>query len=137
MMKSLFATTALSGLLSAGAFAATAATDKFMTQADQAMFASTLIGETVYDRQGKDAESIGEIDDLIVHKDGSVLIGQEAVDLGRLAGALARRKNADPELVVSLRADSAVPYETIFRALEAVRSAGARLDLANLPDRPR
>jgi biopolymer transport protein TolR len=74
---------------------------------------------------------------LTIHKDGTVLIGQESVDLDRLAGALARRKNADPELVVSLRADSAVPYETIFRALEAVRSAGARLDLANLPDRPR
>ena len=74
---------------------------------------------------------------LTIHKDGSVLIGRECVGLDRLAGALAGRKNADPELVVSLRADSAVPYETIFRALEAVRSAGARLDLANFPDRPR
>lgn len=74
---------------------------------------------------------------LTIHKDGSVLVGQESVDLARLPGVLARRKNADPELVVSLRADSAVPYETVFRALEAVRSAGARLDLANLPDQPR
>ena len=74
---------------------------------------------------------------LTIHKDGSVLIGQEAVGMDRLTGALTRRKASDPELVVSLRADSAVPYEIIFRALEAVRSAGPRLDLANLPDRPR
>jgi len=33
-----------------------------------------------------------------------------------------------------MRADSSLPYETVFRALEAVRSAGARLDLANFPD---
>jgi biopolymer transport protein ExbD len=74
---------------------------------------------------------------LTIHKDGTVLLGQEAVALNQLSGALHRRKAADPELVVSLRADSAVPYETVFRALEAVRSAGARLDLANLPDKPR
>jgi biopolymer transport protein ExbD len=74
---------------------------------------------------------------LTIHKDGTVLLGQEAVALNQLSGALHRRKAADPELVVSLRADSAVPYETVFRALEAVRSAGARLDLANLPDQPR
>jgi len=74
---------------------------------------------------------------LTIHKDGTVLIGQDAVGIQQLPGVLARRKTSDPDLVVSLRADSAVPYETIFRALEAVRSAGARLDLANLPDRPR
>lgn len=74
---------------------------------------------------------------LTIHKDGTVLLGQEAVALNQLPGVLHRRKAADPELVVSLRADSAVPYETVFRALEAVRSAGARLDLANLPDQPR
>lgn len=72
---------------------------------------------------------------LTIHKDGAVLLGQDAVGLDQLPGALNRRRAADPELVVSLRADSAVPYETIFRALEAVRSAGARLDLANFPDR--
>ncbi|NDA10662.1 MAG: biopolymer transporter ExbD [Verrucomicrobia bacterium] len=74
---------------------------------------------------------------LTIHKDGTVMIGQDSVGMQQLPGVLTRRKNADPELVVSLRADSSVPYETIFRALEAVRSAGARLDLANLPDRPR
>ncbi|NBR46720.1 MAG: biopolymer transporter ExbD, partial [Verrucomicrobia bacterium] len=50
---------------------------------------------------------------LTIHKDGTVLIGQDSVGIQQLPGALARRKNADPELVVSLRADSAVPYETI------------------------
>ncbi len=67
-------------------------------------------------------------------KDGSVLLGSEKVTLDQLTPLLTQRKARDPELVVSLRADSSLPYEKIFRALEAVRSAGARLDLANTPD---
>ena len=71
---------------------------------------------------------------LTLSKDGSVLLGSEKVTLDQLTPLLTRRKARDPELVVSLRADSSLPYEKIFRALEAVRSAGARLDLANTPD---
>jgi biopolymer transport protein ExbD len=71
---------------------------------------------------------------LTLSKNGSVLLGSEKVTLDQLTPLLTQRKARDPELVVSLRADSSLPYEKIFRALEAVRSAGARLDLANTPD---
>jgi biopolymer transport protein ExbD len=71
---------------------------------------------------------------LTLSKDGSVLLGSEKVTLDQLTPLLTQRKARDPELVVSLRADSSLPYDKIFRALEAVRSAGARLDLANTPD---
>jgi len=71
---------------------------------------------------------------LTLTKDGSALLGSEKIRLDQLTSLLAQRKARDPELVVSLRADSSLPYETVFRALEAVRSAGARLDLANTPD---
>jgi biopolymer transport protein ExbD len=71
---------------------------------------------------------------LTLAKDGSTLLGSEKIRLDQLPSLLTQRKARDPELVVSLRADSSLPYETVFRALEAVRSAGARLDLANTPD---
>ena len=71
---------------------------------------------------------------LTLAKDGSALLGSEKIRLDQLTSLLTQRKARDPELVVSLRADSSLPYETVFRALEAVRSAGARLDLANTPD---
>jgi biopolymer transport protein TolR len=71
---------------------------------------------------------------LTLSKDGLTLLGSEKVRIDQLASLLTQRKARDPELVVSLRADSTLPYETIFRALEAVRSSGARLDLANTPD---
>jgi len=71
---------------------------------------------------------------LTLSKDGSVLLGPEKVTMEQLTNLLTQRKARDPELVVSMRADSSLPYETVFRALEAVRSAGARLDLANFPD---
>ncbi|NBR71656.1 MAG: biopolymer transporter ExbD [Proteobacteria bacterium] len=65
---------------------------------------------------------------LTLAKDGSALLGSEKIRLDQLTSLLTQRK------AVSLRADSSLAYETIFRALEAVRSAGARLDLANTPD---
>ena len=71
---------------------------------------------------------------LTLGKDGSALLGADKIDLNQLASLLSQRKARDPELVVSLRADASLPYETIFRALESVRTAGARLDLANTPD---
>jgi len=71
---------------------------------------------------------------LTLANDGSALLGSEKIRLDQLTSLLTQRKARDPELVVSLRADSSLPYETVFRALEAVRSAGARLDLANTPD---
>ena len=71
---------------------------------------------------------------LTLAKDGSTLLGSEKIRLDQLTSLLTQRKASDPQLVVSLRADSSLPYETVFRALEAVRSAGARLDLANFPD---
>lgn len=71
---------------------------------------------------------------LTLAPDGSALLGSDKITLNQLSSLLTQRKARDPQLVVSLRADSSLPYETIFRALEAVRSSGARLDLANTPD---
>ena len=71
---------------------------------------------------------------LTLAKDGTTLLGSEKIRLDQLTSLLTQRKARDSQLVVSLRADSSLPYETVFRALEAVRSAGARLDLANFPD---
>ena len=71
---------------------------------------------------------------LTLSKDGSVMLASEKVSMDQLTNLLTQHKARDPELVVSMRADSSLPYETVFRALEAVRSAGARLDLANFPD---
>ena len=71
---------------------------------------------------------------LTLAKDGTTLLGSEKIRLDQLTSLLTQRKARDSQLVVSLRADSSLPYETVFRALEAVRFAGARLDLANFPD---
>ncbi|HET7715346.1 MAG TPA: PRC-barrel domain-containing protein [Bauldia sp.] len=74
MSNKLLLTTAVSLAMTIGA--AHAAGEKssglFLEPAAEADFASELIGTTVYDRSGDDAQSIGEINDLIIAEDGSV-----------------------------------------------------------------
>ena len=74
MIRKLLATTALVSIAAGGAYAAEnqATSDRFMTTADDAAMASTIIGESVYTSSAADAESVGEINDLLVGSDGEI-----------------------------------------------------------------
>lgn len=74
MINKLLVTTAVSLVITMGAgYAASTSTGgTFLEPTAQADFASELIGATVYDRTGDEAQSIGEINDLIVEKDARV-----------------------------------------------------------------
>ena len=74
MTNKLLLTTAVVLVMTMGtAYAASEKTSgMFLEPAAEADFASELIGATVYDRSGDEAQSIGEINDLIVEDDGSV-----------------------------------------------------------------
>lgn len=73
MIRKLLATTALVTIAAGSAYAAEGqASDRFLTKADDAAMASTLIGESVYTSSSSDAESVGEINDLLVGNDGEI-----------------------------------------------------------------
>lgn len=73
MIRKLLATTALVSIAAGSAYAAEGqASDRFLTTADDAAMASTIIGETVYTSSTKDAESVGDINDLLVGSDGEI-----------------------------------------------------------------
>ena len=73
MIRKLLATTALVTIAAGGAYAAEdQASDRFLTTADDAAMASTIIGEAVYTSSADDAESVGEISDLLVGSDGEI-----------------------------------------------------------------
>jgi sporulation protein YlmC with PRC-barrel domain len=81
MIRKLLATTAISLIATTGAWAAqneTQAMAPEMTQEGyvqnigQAELASSLIGKRVYTSDAPDAESIGDINDLVIGEDGSV-----------------------------------------------------------------
>jgi sporulation protein YlmC with PRC-barrel domain len=74
MIRKLLATTALVTIAAGGAYGAEgqASSDRFLTTADDAAMASTIIGETVYTSSAEDAESVGEINDLLVGSDGEI-----------------------------------------------------------------
>jgi len=73
MIRKLLATTALVTIAAGSAYAAEGqASDRFLTKVDDAAMASTLIGESVYTSSSSDAESVGEINDLLVGNDGDV-----------------------------------------------------------------
>jgi len=73
MIRKLLATTALVTITAGGAYAADGQTsDRFLTTADNAAMASTLIGESVYTSSAENAESVGEINDLLVGSDGDI-----------------------------------------------------------------
>ncbi len=86
MIRNLLATTAVATLLTTGAIAQTSTTTtQPMTQDPAAAtqqqpmqikaegnLASNIIGESVYNGAGDDAENIGEVNDLVIAKDGSI-----------------------------------------------------------------
>src|SRR5690606_36198091 len=82
MIRNLLATTAIATLVAtSGAFAQATTTTEPMAQTEQAApkvkhaegyLASNLMGETVYNGTGDDAEKIGEGTDLVIKQDGQV-----------------------------------------------------------------
>jgi sporulation protein YlmC with PRC-barrel domain len=69
MIRKLLATTAIVTVAAGSAYGAT---DRFLADAGEAALASQLIGETVYASEAEDAETIGEVNDLIVADDGDI-----------------------------------------------------------------
>jgi sporulation protein YlmC with PRC-barrel domain len=84
MIRKLLMTTAISLIATSGALAQDAKDstaqpmEGYLQEQGQAALASNMIGETVYTSDAADAESIGDINDLVVGEDGSV----EAVVIG-------------------------------------------------------
>ena len=79
MIRSLLASTALVAFAVSGSYAAEApatkgdqTADRFLTELGEAALASQWIGETVYASEAENAETIGEIEDLIVGNDGNI-----------------------------------------------------------------
>ncbi|APH74036.1 PRC-barrel domain-containing protein [Aquibium oceanicum] len=87
MIRNLLATTAVATLISTGAIAQTTTPTQPATQDPAAAtmqqdapmqikaegnLASNIIGEEVYNGTGDDAENIGEVNDLVIGKDGSI-----------------------------------------------------------------
>jgi len=90
MIRNLLATTALASLIATGAFAQEATTTA-PAPADPAMqdtaapvvkadghLATQIIGETVYNGTGDDAQDIGDVNDIVIGADGNI----EAVVIG-------------------------------------------------------
>jgi sporulation protein YlmC with PRC-barrel domain len=78
MIRKLLMTTAISLIATSGALAqdtkdSTAQPmEGYLQEQGQAALASNMIGETVYTSDAADAESIGDINDLVVGEDGSI-----------------------------------------------------------------
>lgn len=70
-----------------------------------------------------------------VEASGRIFLEKQEVSLTELEAALIRLRQADPNTVVSLRADAELPYQKLVGVLDAVKSAGVKLGLANLPER--
>jgi sporulation protein YlmC with PRC-barrel domain len=125
MIRNLLATTAVATLIASGAFAQTQtapadpnapaapATEQMApaVQPAEGHLATNLIGETVYNGTGDDAENIGDVNDLVIDKDGkveSIVIGvggflglgekSVAMDFNNIKWA---EKNGDRWIVVS------------------------------------
>ena len=124
MIRTLFATTALATLLATGAFAQTATPAPAqapaaenpapVTPADGALM-TNIIGESVYNGTGDDAQNIGKVDDIVFDSAGkakSAIIGvggflgvgkkDVAFDYGKLEWA---EKNGDRWLVAKTTKD--------------------------------
>jgi sporulation protein YlmC with PRC-barrel domain len=73
MIRKLLATTAIVTVAASGAYAAEGQTsDRFLTTDSNAALASSIIGEEVYTSSAVDADSVGEINDLLVGNDGEI-----------------------------------------------------------------
>jgi len=65
---------------------------------------------------------------------GKIFLNKQAVAIGSLEAELLALKTKNPDATVSLRADSKLPYQQIFRVLEALKGAGMKFGLANTPE---
>lgn len=73
MIRNLLATTALATIAASGASAAEdQASGRFLSSSEDAAMASSIIGEMVYTSSAEDAESVGEVNDLLVGQDGTI-----------------------------------------------------------------
>jgi sporulation protein YlmC with PRC-barrel domain len=79
MIRKLLATTAITTIALTSAYAASdkpaagaSTSDRFIPSIGEASLASELIGETVYTSNAENAETIGEVNDLIVGNDGNI-----------------------------------------------------------------
>ncbi|MBI1621411.1 PRC-barrel domain-containing protein [Aquamicrobium zhengzhouense] len=81
MIRNLLATTAIATLVATGAYAQTTTTTEPTMQTEQAApqvkhaeghLASNLIGETVYNGTGDDAENIGSVTDMVISNQGQI-----------------------------------------------------------------
>ncbi|MFQ3670604.1 MAG: biopolymer transporter ExbD [Verrucomicrobiia bacterium] len=71
-----------------------------------------------------------------VDASGRVFLERREVTVAQLEAELIRLREADPNTTVSLRADANLPYQKLVGVLDAVKGAGVKLGLANLPERP-
>lgn len=150
MIRNLLATTAIATLVSTGAFAQTsqpadpAATtapvqqETQMTVRAEGHLASNLMGENVYNGSGEEAESIGEVNDLVLDQEGKVQaivvgvggflgIGQKEVALEYDLVEWVER-DGDRFIVVETTADALKAQEEFDRA--AYRPMPADADVA-------
>src|SRR5690606_27680838 len=81
MIRNLLATTAIATLVATGAYAQPTTTTEPTMQTEQAApqvkhaeghLASNLIGETVYNGTGDDAENIGSVTDMVISNQGQI-----------------------------------------------------------------
>lgn len=72
MIRKLLATTAIVTIAAGTAFAAEAPAATYLPDIGDAALASQWIGETVYSSDASNAETIGEINDLVVGMDGKI-----------------------------------------------------------------
>lgn len=139
MIRNLLATTAIATLVATGAAAqmsppaespspqaAPAQPEQPMVKHAEGDLASNLIGETVYNGTGEEAENIGQVTDLVIDKDGSVKaiivgvggflgVGQKEVALEYGLVERVQRDN-DEWLVVETTADALKAQEEFDRS---------------------
>ena len=129
MIRNLLATTAIATLVATGAAMAQTTTPPATTAPAAAPqpqvkhaeghLASNLIGETVYNGSGEDAENIGEINDLVLDAEGS--IQAIVVGVGGFLGIGQKNVALEYNLVewAEMDGDEYVVVETTREALEA------------------
>ncbi len=126
MIRKLLATTAITTIALTSAYAANepaagaSAAERFVPAIGEASLASTLIGETVYASTVDNADSIGEVNDLLVDKDGN--IAAALIGVGGFLGV--GEKNVavnydDLQMTVDPDGDRVVVLETTKEELEA------------------
>ena len=150
MIRNLLATTAVATLIASGAFAQTQApapADPAAPATEQmapavapaeGQLASNLIGETVYNGTGDDAEKIGDVNELVIGKEGnveSIIIGvggflgigekNVAMDYTKIKWA---EKDGDRWIVVAATKDELNALPTFDRRAYDVQPAAAATD---------